>query len=121
MEKKIILEITLSELRDLFREEFHSVLQSQKGNRPSEEGRMKSIMNITDACRYLNLSRSTIYKMTSQGTIPYRKPGKQLYFIKSELDAWIEEGKVDGLDDLRQDLEQHLHKNGRNSASPESQ
>ncbi|MCB9047807.1 MAG: helix-turn-helix domain-containing protein [Lewinellaceae bacterium] len=111
MEKKIILEITLSELREIVREEFHLVLQTQKKGLSSSRGNVKRIMDINDACKYLSLSKSTLYKMTSQGAIPHRKPGKRLYFIKTELDAWVEGGKDTSLDGLRRDMEQHLHRN----------
>ena len=115
MEKKIILEITLSELREIVREEFHLVLQTQKKGLSSSRGNVKRIMDINDACKYLSLSKSTLYKMTSQGAIPHRKPGKRLYFIQDELDDWVKKGKVDSMGDLRQNLEQHLKKNQKPS------
>ncbi len=120
MEKKVFIEISLRELRQIVREECHSALQLRKDSSSTNHNEAKQIMSIADACRYLDLSKSTIYKLTSQGAIPHRKPGKRLYFIKTELDAWVEKSKVNGQDDLRRELEQHLHKNGRNSASLEN-
>ena len=111
MEKKIILEISLQELRQIVREECHSAMQSRRDSSSSNHNATKQIMGIADACRYLDLSKSTIYKLTSQGAIPHRKPGKRLYFIKTELDAWVEGGKATSLDGLRRDMEQHLHRN----------
>ena len=115
MEKKIILEISLQELRQIVREEFHSALHSRRDSSSNNNHGLKQIMGISDACRYLDLSKSTIYKLTSRGAIPHRKPGKRLYFIKSELDAWIKQGRVESLDNLRQNLEQHLRKNQKSS------
>ena len=46
-------------------------------------------MTIREASQYLNLSVSTLYRYTSQRLIPHHKPGKQLYFLRDELDQWL--------------------------------
>ena len=50
-------------------------------------------MTIREASQYLNLSVSTLYRYTSQRLIPHHKPGKQLYFLRDELDQWLAEHK----------------------------
>lgn len=55
----------------------------------------KSVLTLKEAVEYTGLSRSYLYKLTSAGYIPHSKPnGKQLYFEKNELDAWLLRGKV---------------------------
>jgi excisionase family DNA binding protein len=50
----------------------------------------KEVLNLSEACRYLDLSESSMYKMTHKGLIPSYKPnGKRLYFKRSELDSWL--------------------------------
>lgn len=50
----------------------------------------KNILDIEEACRYLNLSDSTVYKLTSKNEIKHYKPnGKKIYFKKEDLDNWI--------------------------------
>lgn len=50
----------------------------------------KSILTVEEAAKYLNISRGTLYKLTSANAVPFSKPtGKQLYFDKEKLDAWI--------------------------------
>jgi excisionase family DNA binding protein len=51
------------------------------------------LLSIEDASKYLNLAKQTLYGFTSRGIIPYLKKGKKLYFKRSELDKWINEGK----------------------------
>ena len=47
-------------------------------------------ITLDDACLFLNLSRSTLYKLIHKGKIPYYKPnGKKIYFKKSELSNWV--------------------------------
>jgi excisionase family DNA binding protein len=47
-------------------------------------------MSVREVCKYLNITSSHIYKMTSLKIIPYHKPnGKLIYFRKSEIDEWV--------------------------------
>ncbi len=51
----------------------------------------KSILTFTETCLYLELSRSHLYKLTSQNEIPHFCPnGKKLYFNREELDQWLQ-------------------------------
>lgn len=55
----------------------------------------KEIMTVEDATAYLQLSKSRIYKLTSNKEIPHYVPGgKKIYFRKSELDSWVFQNKV---------------------------
>lgn len=54
----------------------------------------KSVLTFAEALLYLGLSRSTLYKMTSGGMIPFYKPnGKKLYFDRLELEAWLKRNR----------------------------
>lgn len=56
----------------------------------------KSALNIDEAVEYLNdsgfkISKSTIYKNTMDGTIPFQRFGKRrLVFKADDLDQWLE-------------------------------
>ena len=45
------------------------------------------VLNLEQAAEYVSLSKSAIYKKTSERNIPHFKQGKKLYFKRSELDA----------------------------------
>ena len=63
-------------------------------------------LNFVQAARYLSISHSHLYKMTSQRKIPFHKPsGKYLYFFKHELDAWIRRNDDCGLTNEEQQSE----------------
>jgi excisionase family DNA binding protein len=49
----------------------------------------KTILNIDEVCLLTGLSKSTIYKMTCNGTIPFYKPAKHLYFDRVEIENWL--------------------------------
>lgn len=50
----------------------------------------KEVLNFNEASIYMELSHSHMYKLTSNGHIPFYKPtGKKLYFKREELDTWL--------------------------------
>ncbi len=60
-------------------------------------------MSFTEACSYLNTSKSYLYKLTSKNVIPYYKPnGKKIFFSKVELDKWIFKHRIKSESELEQ-------------------
>lgn len=54
-------------------------------------------LNTVETSRYLSISLSHLYKLTSQRKIPFHKPnGKHLYFFVDELDEWITSTPLSG-------------------------
>ncbi len=45
-----------------------------------------------DDDQMMTMERSTMYSLTSERRIPYRKRGNKLYFFKKELVEWIQSG-----------------------------
>ena len=62
---------------------------------------MKEVLNFNDACNYLDISASHLYKMTSQKLIPHFCPqGKKLYFNRAELDEWLQRNRQTSTDEI---------------------
>lgn len=49
----------------------------------------KDILTIDEAVIYTGISKSHLYKLTSQRGIPHYKQGLHVYFDKSELRRWL--------------------------------
>lgn len=50
----------------------------------------KRVFTFQEACMYIGVSESMLYKLTSSKEIPHYKPrGKMIYFAKEELDEWL--------------------------------
>lgn len=50
----------------------------------------KTVLNFEEACSYLSISQSHLYRLTSQKLIPHFCPqGKKLYFKRDEIDTWL--------------------------------
>jgi excisionase family DNA binding protein len=62
---------------------------------------MKEVLNFNDACNYLTISASHLYKLTSQKSIPHFCPqGKKLYFNRTELDEWLQRNRQTPTDEI---------------------
>ena len=54
------------------------------------KGEITKPLTLDEASKYLDISKSYIYKLTCKNQIPHYKPrGKRLYFLKSELTDWV--------------------------------
>lgn len=56
----------------------------------------RSLLSLEEVAALLGKSASTIYAMTSEKRIPYRKRGNRLYFFEDEIMQWIEQGGTSG-------------------------
>jgi excisionase family DNA binding protein len=58
------------------------------------------ILTIEQAAKLLSLSVPTIYGYVHRKAIPYSKPGKRLYFKRTELLSWINDGRKKTLEEI---------------------
>ncbi len=65
----------------------------------------------TEAQKYIpgHPAVQTIYGWTSNNMIPYHKVGKRIYFVKSELDAWLSKEQHKSQEDLRKEAEEYVN------------
>ena len=56
---------------------------------------LKKILSFEEASKFLNLSKSYLYHLTSKGVIPHYKPqGKMIYFEKELLEDWLRQNPI---------------------------
>ena len=57
----------------------------------NQELLQKEVLSLKEACAYLDVSASYLYKMTCKtNEIPHYVPtGRKIYFKRSELDEWL--------------------------------
>ena len=61
-------------------------------------------LNFKQACEYLSVSASHLYKLTHTRRIPYSKPnGKMIYFLKSDLRKWLLQNRQSTADEIEQE------------------
>lgn len=74
----------------------------------------KEVLTFNDVCRYLDISASHLYKLTSQKQIPHFCPqGKKLYFNRTEIDQWLMRNRQETTEDIETAAANYLIKNKR--------
>jgi len=74
----------------------------------------KEVLNFNDACLYLDISASHLYKLTSQKLVPHFCPqGKKLYFNRTELDDWLQRNRQSSADEIEREAANYIIKNSR--------
>jgi excisionase family DNA binding protein len=75
----------------------------------------KDILSFKEASQYLDLSESSLYKLTSDSKITFHKPnGGKLYFKKSDLDKWMLQNESKSVMEIESEILEKSMKNGRN-------
>jgi len=74
----------------------------------------KEVLNFSEACHYLDISESHLYKLTSRRLIPHFCPqGKKLYFNRHELDSWLQQNRKVSHDEIEKEAVDFVTKNKR--------
>ena len=61
---------------------------------------LPDVMTIDELAGYLQLSKSTLYKLAQEGKVPGQKVGKHWRFHKDAIDDWLKTGQRAGRGDL---------------------
>lgn len=54
------------------------------------------VMTIDDLAAYLQVAKSTLYKLAQEGKVPGQKVGKHWRFSKDAIDRWLEHRSAGG-------------------------
>lgn len=74
----------------------------------------KDVLNFSEACQYLDISESHLYKLTSRKQIPHFCPqGKKLYFNRQELDRWLQQNRQNSNDEIEKEATDYILQNRR--------
>lgn len=64
----------------------------------------KNVLTFSEACRFTGISKTYMYKLTSQNRIPFSKPhGKNIYFNREELEKWLLKNPVKTAEQIEQE------------------
>jgi excisionase family DNA binding protein len=69
----------------------------------------KTVLSFQEACQYLEVSASHLYKLTSGSQIPHFCPqGKKLYFKRSELEEWLLRNRKQSTQEIEENAIKHV-------------
>jgi len=88
---------------------------SEIANKLDEQNLLqKTVLNFNEACTYLDVSQSHLYKLTSTRQVPHFCPqGKKLYFKRTELDEWLQRNRQLTAEELEQQAIDNMVKSRR--------
>jgi excisionase family DNA binding protein len=106
MENVVFTQLSIPELRAIFRQELESILTEY--SIPSQPSESDQIGGIELARQITGLAKPTIYGLVAQSKIPCMKQGKKLYFSKQELTEWIKQGKRKTVTEIEAEADNYL-------------
>lgn len=65
----------------------------KRGAHRSRAAESPEVMTIDDLAQYLQLSKSSLYKLAQEGRVPGQKVGRHWRFHKPAIDAWLVTGE----------------------------
>lgn len=68
----------------------------------------REVLTSKQAAKYLGVSMSNLYRLTSSNRIGYYKNAKFIYFKRTELDAWMLQNKVKSSNEIASEAETYL-------------
>jgi excisionase family DNA binding protein len=81
--------ISADELAELIRVNVREALSLHASNFSASS----KPMSVEQAALYLNLPKATLYQLTSKREIPFRKLGRRLLFLESELQDYLQNSR----------------------------
>ena len=74
----------------------------------------KEVLTVEEAAKFMGMARSSLYKMTSDQTIPFYRPnGKMIFFEKTDLLSWIRKNRVSSREEIEEEARRHMQKLSR--------
>lgn len=105
MENLVFTQLSIAEVRQLFRLELESFFEKRSLKpQPSDSDELGG---IEIAQKITGLAKPTIYGLVAQAKIPHMKRGKRLYFSRKELTDWIKEGARKTVRDIEEEARRY--------------
>lgn len=74
----------------------------------------KKVLSAREAAAYMNISISSLYKLTMRKQVPHYKPnGKMTYFDRMELETWLLRNRVATTDEISDKAQAYCGKGGK--------
>ena len=93
MQNIVMTQISVDDIKTIFRQELDAYFSGKPETAPKEV--QDHWLNLAELCLYLpdKPVRATVYNWVHHRQIPCHRRGKKLYFLKSEIDTWLKAGR----------------------------
>ena len=73
----------------------------------------KAVLTTNETARYMGISKAHLYTLTMKKLIPHYKPmGKVIYFLRSEVEGWLQGNRVATLSEIKSKAKTYCMKGG---------
>jgi excisionase family DNA binding protein len=111
MENLVFTQLSILEIRQLFRQELQAYFDLQPLSKSIAEE--DQLLTIQQAADFLKLSVPTLYGFVSKSQLPVSKKGKRLYFSKRELIDWIKTGRKKTAAEIQQEATNYVNRKAK--------
>lgn len=113
MENVVFTNLSIPEIRQLFRQELEMYFEANHKPEHPLRYQPEKLLSIDEVAALLHLSKPTVYSKHSKGELPgVCKRGKRLYFQSDVIINWIKESRIKSKVEIQQDAETFLKKKG---------
>ena len=76
-------------------------------------GQQKQWLDLNELIEYdpEKRTKATWYSKISKGQIPYHKKGKKVFFLRTEIDQWLKEGRCKTNSEIEAEAKSYLYNN----------
>jgi len=71
----------------------------------------KKVLNLDEVSELTGLSKSHLYKLTSQSRIPHYKNGKFIFFDREEIETWLLSNRVKTVEEIDAEASKYVTTN----------
>ncbi len=82
-------------------------IRGNNDQRPS-----KDMFTVDEACSFMGVSKSTLYKMSSSNAIPLYKPtGGRIYFKRDDIISYLQQNRIKSQKEIEQEALNYVANN----------
>lgn len=109
MDSLVFTQLSIPEVKQLFRQELENYFESKKqNNEPTPEH--EELLTVPAAAKFLSLSVPTIYGLIHRRQIPVMKRSKRCYFSKTELLSYLKDGRKKTIAEIKDEANEHVQR-----------
>ncbi|NCD13377.1 MAG: DNA-binding protein [Epsilonproteobacteria bacterium] len=108
MENVVFTNLSIPEIRQLFRQELETYFETNKQPEQPPTEQPEQLLTIQQAAEFLNLTVPTIYSKVSKNQLPVMKRSKRLYFSRTDLMEYVKAGRKKSNAEIEREAEAYL-------------
>jgi len=106
MENIVFTQLSVQEVRQMFREEVRTVLKEYQPSKKEDD--TYDLMTIEETAEFIHMAVPSVYGLVHRKQIPYIKRGQRLIFEKKQIFEWLISGRQKTRKEIQADADQYI-------------